>query len=88
MQKCTEFYDFHGIFSIIAVVLTLSRSFKGGTTLNSRDESFARAKGGLISESFSLWLKSPKMVSNHVPGHYIPQEKMLRGVIWHPFLEF
>jgi hypothetical protein len=25
------------------------------------------SKGGLISESFSLWLKSPKKVSNHDP---------------------
>jgi hypothetical protein len=38
------------------------------------NEKFEIAKGGIISESFSLWLKSP-------------QEKMLRLVIWHPFWE-
>ena len=27
-------------------------------------------KGGLISESFSLWLKSPKNVPNHYPKHH------------------
>ena len=52
------------------------------------DEILNGIKGGLISESFSLWLKSPKMVSNHAPDHYIPKEKMLRGMTWHPFWEF
>ena len=28
-------------------------------------------KGGLISESFSLWLKSKKKVPNHAPEHCI-----------------
>ena len=28
-------------------------------------------KGGLISERFSLCLKSPKNVSNHAPEHYL-----------------
>ena len=31
-----------------------------------------RIKGGLISESFSLWLKSPK-VPNHATEHYPPK---------------
>ena len=49
-------------------------------------------KGGLISESFSLLLKSKKenfkKVSNHSPEHYLPKEKMLRSVIWHLFFRF
>ena len=28
-----------------------------------------RTKGGLISESFSLWFESPKKVLNHTPEH-------------------
>ena len=44
-------------------------------------------KGGWISESFSVWLKSKKKVPNHSPEHYPPKEKMLRRVIWHLFLE-
>ena len=31
-------------------------------------------KGSLISESFSLWLKSIKNVPNHYPEHYPPKE--------------
>ena len=45
------------------------------------------AKGGLISEFFSLWLQSLKKVPNHFSEHYPPKEKMLRGVICYPFLE-
>ena len=30
-------------------------------------------KGGVISESFSIWLKSPKKVPNHDPEHYPPK---------------
>ena len=29
------------------------------------------AKGNLISESFSLWFQSPKMVPNHYPEHHL-----------------
>ena len=38
-------------------------------------------KDGLISESLSFWLKSPKQTQNHSPEHYPypPKEKMLRG---------
>jgi hypothetical protein len=45
-------------------------------------------KGGLISESLSLWLKFPKMVvkSNHFPEQLLFRWVVLRGVIWHPFL--
>ena len=32
-------------------------------------------EGGLISESFSLLLKSPKEMPNHSPEHYPPIEK-------------
>ena len=43
-------------------------------------------KGGLISETFSLWLKSPKMGANSFSEHYPPpKEKMFCGVIWHNF---
>ena len=31
----------------------------------------AIVKGGLISESFSLWLKSQKKVTNHYPEHLL-----------------
>ena len=47
-----------------------------------------RSKGDLISESFSLWLKSPKKGPNHSPEHYQFKEKMLRRVIWHLFWRF
>ena len=50
--------------------------------------SIVNSKGGLISESFSLWLKSLKIqiskktnVPNHSPEHCPPKEKMLRRVI-------
>ena len=47
---------------------------------------FAGIKGGLISESFSHWLKSPKKkVPNCSLEDYPPKEKMLRRVIWHLF---
>ena len=35
-------------------------------------------KGGLISESFSLWLKSPKRVPNHSSEHFFYLTKFLR----------
>ena len=39
-----------------------------------------KIKGGLISESFSLWLKSPrKKVPNLDPELYPPKEIVLRG---------
>ena len=44
-------------------------------------------KGGLISESISLWLQSPKNLLNHCREHYSNKEKMLRTVIWHIFVE-
>ena len=34
----------------------------------------ALTKSGLISESLSLWLKSPKKVPNHSPEHYPPKK--------------
>ena len=40
-------------------------------------------KGGLISESFTLWLTSLKKLLNYDPEHYPTREKMLRVVIWH-----
>ena len=43
----------------------------------------AQDKGGLISESFSLWLKSPKKGAKNYPEHYPSKENMLRIVIWH-----
>ena len=46
-------------------------------------------KGSLISESFSLWLKSPKNVPNvpnGTPEHLLFMWIMFRGVIWHLFL--
>jgi hypothetical protein len=46
-------------------------------------ESFT--KGGLISESFSLWLKSPKKGVKNYPEHYPLKEWMLRIVIWYLF---
>jgi uncharacterized Fe-S cluster-containing radical SAM superfamily enzyme len=46
------------------------------------------SKGGLFSESFSLWLKSQKKkVPNYCPEHYPRKEKTLRVVIWHPFFK-
>ena len=39
-------------------------------------------KGGLISERFSLLLKSPKQMPNHFCRYIV-----FRGVIWHLFLE-
>jgi hypothetical protein len=39
-------------------------------------------KGGLISKSFSFWLKSPKKGAKIYPEHYSPIEKMLKIVIW------
>ena len=39
-------------------------------------------KGGMISESFSVWLKYPKKVPNHYSEHYPPKETMLKIVIW------
>ena len=44
-------------------------------------------KGGLILESVSLWLKSPKKGAKTYIEHYPSEEMILRIVIWHPFLE-
>ena len=49
-----------------------------------------KAKGGLISESFSVWLQSPKkkgpnQESEHLLYRWI--YKCFKVVIWHPFLE-
>ena len=33
----------------------------------------AHFKGGLFSESFLVWLKSPKIGANHYPKHYPPR---------------
>ena len=41
------------------------------------------AKGGIILEKFSLWLKSPQKRCQITPRHYPPKEKMLRRLIWH-----
>ena len=38
-------------------------------------------RGGLISESFSLWLKSPQKGAKNYPDHYPTKEKILRIVI-------
>jgi hypothetical protein len=43
-------------------------------------------KGCLISDFVSLWLQSPNWVPNHDPELYPHKGKMLRVVIWHPFL--
>ena len=42
---------------------------------------FFSFKGGLISESFSVWLKSPEKGAKNYLEHYPSKEKMLR--IWH-----
>ena len=39
------------------------------------------AKGGLISESFSFWLKSQKRVPNYNPEHLFFKQIVLRTVI-------
>ena len=36
-------------------------------------------EGGLISESFSRWLKSTKKLPNHAPKHYLFRRILLRG---------
>ena len=42
-------------------------------------------KGGLISESFSLWLNPPNNVPNHYPEHVFFMWIVNRTVIWHIF---
>ena len=44
-------------------------------------------KGGLISESFSFWLKSPKKVPNLHPEHLLFRWIELKIVFWHIFWE-
>ena len=44
-------------------------------------------KGGLISESFLLWLKSPKIGAKSLSWAVSTKEKMLRRVIWQLFGE-
>ena len=41
--------------------------------------------GDLISKSVSLWLKSPKKLSNLYPEHLFFRWMVLRRVIWHIF---
>ena len=41
------------------------------------------AKGGLISERFSIWIKSQKVSEFYCPEHYPLKEKMLRRIIWY-----
>ena len=50
-------------------------------------KSISKPKGGLISESFSLWLKSPKYVPNHYPVHLLFRWIVFRIMIWHLFLK-
>ena len=56
------------------------------------DSSTNRLWGGLVSESFSMWLKPPKKVPNHYtvvsstyPDHLLFRWIVLRTVIWHLF---
>ena len=42
-------------------------------------------KGGLISKSFSFWLKSPKKVPDHNPEHLLFRWIVLKIMFWHPF---
>jgi hypothetical protein len=42
-------------------------------------------KGGLISESFSLWLSPPNNVPNHYPEYIFFGWIVIRTVIWHIF---
>ena len=51
--------------------------------------SLLNTKGGLISESFSLWLKSPKTGCQKTTLSIFSLNRwiVLRVVIWHPFLE-
>ena len=44
-------------------------------------------KGGLISESFSIWLKSHKNLPNHYPEQLLFRWIVLKIVIWHFFWE-
>ena len=39
------------------------------------------SKGGLFSDSFSLWLKSPQNGAKNYPDHYSTKEKIFRIVI-------
>ena len=40
------------------------------------------AKGGLISESFSYWLQSPKKCAKHYPDHLLFRWIELKIVFW------
>ena len=40
------------------------------------------SKGGLISESFSLWLQSQKKVPDHSSEHFASKEKMISAQMW------
>ena len=47
----------------------------------------ASTKGGLISESFSLWLQSPKKEPNHHPKYPIFSWIVLKAIILHLILK-
>ena len=65
---------------------SLSEFFKNSNLKLEKQMASVIDKGGLPSESFSFWLKSPKYeMPNHNSENYPPIEKMLRIVI---LLEF
>ena len=59
--------------------LGLTYCTKHGLTRSHQLRCFS--KGGLISDSFSFWLKSPQKGTKNYPDHYLTKEKILRIVI-------
>ena len=87
--QLTDIKTSHSMLSAILIKLKVqTKDYHRMNFINFKILPTIRAfcKGGLISESFSLWLKSSnKKLPNHSPEHYQPEEKMLRRVIFWRF---
>ena len=70
------------------ILLKLGKAGKISDFIAAKENQKFITKGNLLSESFSLWLKSPKKkMLNHSPEHYSLEQKMLRDFVWHLCLE-
>ena len=76
--------------AVTSVLTTTTQKPKDATSQAEKTTTFpansdTNTKGGLISESFLIRLKSQNRVPNHYPEHYPPKDKMLGIMICHLF---
>ena len=67
----TDFFPFLNTVSALTVALYLNKIIQTFNPVTPLAQSSDLIKGGLISESFSLWHNSQKKVLNHSPEHLL-----------------